>query len=612
MLMMTPFAAGVVMATAAFLMLVAIGCGDGTSGDDESLSLSEIVTPTLPDTPDLNIQFFGAADLSDESKASLADLIADIQAGVVQITTDSGSGSGFIINADGLVMTNEPVVGGAQSVTIWLTNGRRYNGDVLERDATADLALVQIDSAERFDPIAIGDPDGVRVGDEVLALGFPLAGTIGNSLTVTRGIISSVRKTAGVDLWQTDAAINPGNSGGPLVGSDGRVIGVNTSRIEETDSGKPVQNIGFAVSVIEFERRLGALSGRGITERGTPPPTPTPAPTPTPFLNLVPADFRAPQQHTTLSSGGHHTCALRADGSTVCWGKDEYGQASPPEGERFVSASSGGDHTCALRADGSAVCWGKDEYGQASPPEGERFVSISNGWEFTCALRLDGSLVCWGDNGGGRASPPQNERFISISSGGGHTCALRPDGSAVCWGGDRRGQASPPEGERFVSISSGGGHTCALRPEGSAVCWGEDGNGGQASPPRRASGLCPSAAVGDTHAHCGLRAAPSAGEGVRALMAKLHRRRASDSRPSAVGICTHARCELTAAPSAGARTPISLIMAKRHRRRASISPSGGWGRRPYQPPRRLLLRRQLLHLSPLNTPRALGMPMRRT
>ena len=83
--------------------------------------------------------------------------------------------------------------------------------------------------------LAMGNPVGSRVGDEVLALGFPLAGKIGNSLTVTRGIISSTRTVNGVNLLQTDAAINPGNSGGPLINEYGQVIGVNAFRIEKND-----------------------------------------------------------------------------------------------------------------------------------------------------------------------------------------------------------------------------------------------------------------------------------------------------------------------------------------------------------------------------------------
>ncbi len=309
--LLAPFTTGLVIA--AFLILLVAGCGEDTGGSGEptpspktSTPTPSASTPTPPASSTTNVQFFGADDLSGESKSSLADLIADIQAGVVQITTGSGSGSGFIVGADGLVVTNAHVVGSRARVGVWLTSGRRYNGDVLERDTTADLALVQIDGSGRFDAIVVGNPDSVRVGDEVLALGFPLADTIGNSLTVTRGIISSARNTGGVDLWQTDAAINPGNSGGPLVNSDGRVVGVNTSRIEKTDSGRPVQSIGFAVSVIELERRLGALSGRGITKRGTPTPLPTPiltpTPGPTPTRTLTPAPSLTPTFTPTLPS----------------------------------------------------------------------------------------------------------------------------------------------------------------------------------------------------------------------------------------------------------------------------------------------------------------------
>ena len=187
-----------------------------------------------------------------------------------------------------MVVTNAHVVGDAGRVGIRLTNGRFYEGDVLERDETADLALVQLDSNDRFDAIAVGDPTSVRVGDEVLALGFPLANRIGNSLTVTRGIISSTRTVDGVDLFQTDAAINPGNSGGPLVNSDGEVIGISTSRIEETDSGRPVTNIGFAVSVVELQLRLDALSGRPVTSGVTPTPVPTVTPMPTATFTPTP------------------------------------------------------------------------------------------------------------------------------------------------------------------------------------------------------------------------------------------------------------------------------------------------------------------------------------
>ena len=224
----------------------------------------------------------------------------------------------------------------------------------------------------------------------------------------------------------------------------------------------------------------------------------------------------AGETFAALSSGDYHTCALREDGSAVCWGSDDEGQASPPTGETFAAISSGGSHTCALRADRTAVCWGYDEddwgwddEGQASPPEGETFAALSSGYLHTCALREDGTAVCWGSDRDGRASPPAGETFAAISSGGLHTCALREDGSAVCWGSDENrlgyeeyGQASPPEGETFAAISSGWLHTCGLREDGAAVCWGSD-HYGQASPPTGETFAVISSGAYHT---CGLRA----------------------------------------------------------------------------------------------------------
>ena len=189
-----------------------------------------------------------------------------------------------------------------------------------------------------------------------------------------------------------------------------------------------------------------------------------------------------PELVKSIESGSGYTCALRPNGTPVCWGDDRYGRSSPPKDEVFQSISSGGNHTCALRPDGTPVCWGNDRYGQSSPPKDEVFQSISSGGGYTCALRPDGTPVCWGNDSRRAASPPKDEVFQSISSGSDHTCALRPNGTAVCWGGYEFGQASPPGDEIFDSISSGWDYTCALRPNGTPVCWGDDSHG-QASPP---------------------------------------------------------------------------------------------------------------------------------
>ena len=529
----------VVSVVAAALLVFASGCDDDPSESAQSIpppmrtpESPVATTPMPPATPVVNIQFFGATDLSDESKSSLADLIERIQSGVVHITTGSGSGSGFIVDARGLIITNEHVVSGEASVGVWLTNGRRYEGEVLARDADSDLALVQISRSGSFDAIPVGDPSRVRVGDEVLALGFPIADRIGTNLTVTRGIISSTRTVNNVELFQTDAALNPGNSGGPLVDRYGEVIGVNTSKIYETTGGRPVSNIGFAVSVSEIERRLSTLVGSSVTNRGAPTPTPTmtstttatltpavtpthtltptltptPAPTATPTATPTPAPTATPTPTPTptppfvsVSSGSYNACGLRADGTIVCQGESEYGNLSP--NERLTSISISDTHICRLREDGIAVCWGDTALllQPGSLLKDERFIAISVGRYHNCGLREEevrtplynrpgdptsgvlgtaGSLIelvfCWASDTQGWSLLPQDRRFTSISTGWLETCALRDDGIAVCWGlSTIVGGTPPPEDEHFTSISSGGSHACGLRRDGVAICWGD-------------------------------------------------------------------------------------------------------------------------------------------
>ena len=284
-----------------------------------------------------------------------------------------------------------------------------------------------------------------------------------------------------------------------------RIDGDSAEVLFEDSTTAPV-----TVAILPTDAGFRASEGCG---RWVFQPSPTPTPTPTPL------DFRAPELHTTLSSGLSHTCALRPNGTAVCWGSNFRGKSSPPQGERFISISSGSHHTCALRPDGAAFCWGDNDDGEASPPEGEIFASISAGRDLTCGVRHNGSVVCWGFreprlpknerfeaisigtgllenhgcllwrdrsavcwgyNGHLASSPPTGTQFMSISTGGWHTCALRIDGAPVCWA--TRGEVSPPEEERFVAISSGSLHTCGLRGDGSAVCWGSNEDG-QASPP---------------------------------------------------------------------------------------------------------------------------------
>ena len=216
----------------------------------------------------------------------------------------------------------------------------------------------------------------------------------------------------------------------------------------------------------------------------------TSAPTPTPTASSF----------VSVSAGVQHTCGVRSDGSIVCWGRDEDGQATPPAGS-FVSVSAGNLHTCGVRSDGSVACWGDDEYGQAPPPAGS-FDSVSAGFDHNCGVRSGGSIVCWGDDFLGQSTPPASS-FVSVSAGWAHTCGVRSDGSVACWGWNVWGQATPPAGS-FVSVSAGGFHTCGVRSDGSVACWGSNtvfGEfAGQATPP---AGSFVSVSAGFGH-NCGV------------------------------------------------------------------------------------------------------------
>ena len=446
------------LASATLLFLIT-GCITIGSTDDVPATVAAELTrvaaaptdtPLPTPTPALTV-----AELAAQTRPSLAHIIAP-----------DGGGSGFVYDASGLIATNAHVVGENDSVRVAL-NGQEYRGRVLGRKQDADLAIVQLRDADGdFEPAPLGSAGRIDVGQEVIALGFPLSFALGDSLTVTRGIVSARRQFDGYEYFQTDAALNPGNSGGPLLNGDGEVIGVITYGITATEG------ISFALSVDELNSRLDILSAT---------PTPRPAPTPAPSFAQV-------------SAGFHHTCGIRAGGEAVCWGIDTWppegallypelvglyiGQATPPAG-KFQQVSAGDIHTCGVHTDGSMACWGLNDDRQATPPAGN-FPQVSAGGFHTCGIKTDSSVVCWGLNYDGQATSPAG-RFRQVSAGVGHTCAVKVDNSVVCWGSNYDRQATPPAGS-FRQVSAGGGHTCGVKTEGDVVCWGYD-EYGQAAPP---------------------------------------------------------------------------------------------------------------------------------
>ncbi len=177
----------------------------------------------------------------------------------------AGSGSGFIIGEDGLIVTNNHVIQSADKVTVALNDGRTFDAEVVGADPDTDLALLRISTDEKLPVAKFADAESVRVGDAVIAIGNPF----GLGGTVTAGIVSAKAREIGAgrydDFLQIDAPINRGNSGGPTFNLQGEVIGVNTAI--HSPSGGNV-GIGFAIPADLTQKIVADLEDDGMVERG--------------------------------------------------------------------------------------------------------------------------------------------------------------------------------------------------------------------------------------------------------------------------------------------------------------------------------------------------------
>src|SRR5216117_2356264 len=253
------------IAGVALLLVVALAFG--CAGPTGSGGRGALAAPTAGAPPDLQ-----------RVNTLLADLAARVKPGLVHVTVRRvmgsetkqeeedeprrATGSGFVIDSSGLIVTNAHVVEGAEKVQVRLSDGRRFTGALVGRDNRVDLALVRIDGATNLTVLPLGDSNRLRVGEFVLALGHPF----GLDQSVSFGIVS--RKGApltvaapGFDFIQTDAAINPGNSGGPLVNVAGEVVGVNTMAARNG-------SIGFAIPANLVKMLLPQLATKGRVDWG--------------------------------------------------------------------------------------------------------------------------------------------------------------------------------------------------------------------------------------------------------------------------------------------------------------------------------------------------------
>ena len=251
-----PTASLVVLALVAGLLGGVLG-GDATKGLISSGVNLVSSTSTIERSPD-----------------SVAGLAARVLPSVVSIETTSAdggaTGSGFVIDANGYLLTNNHVVAGSLTIKVLLNDGREFAARILGRDESYDLAVLKIE-ASGLKALQFGDSEKVQVGDSVIAIGSPL----GLSGTVTQGIISAKNRpvTAGDDesdnatsfisALQTDAAINPGNSGGPLVDATGAVIGVNSAIASLGSSGSGSIGLGFAIPINQARKTADQLIKNG-------------------------------------------------------------------------------------------------------------------------------------------------------------------------------------------------------------------------------------------------------------------------------------------------------------------------------------------------------------
>ena len=206
---------------------------------------------------------------------SLSAMVNQVRPAVVRIQTSSGLGSGVIFQTQGqtgYVVTNHHVVEGEVQVSVVVNDSTTYRGSVLGTDSVRDLAVVSI-CCGSFQALSFGNVAALQAGDDVVAIGYALG--LPGQATVTRGIVSAVRYGSTLDLIQLDAAINPGNSGGPILSVSGEILGIVTFHIVETQSGRPTEGLGFAISGTTVQQQIPTLLA------GSPAPTPTPTRRPT-------------------------------------------------------------------------------------------------------------------------------------------------------------------------------------------------------------------------------------------------------------------------------------------------------------------------------------------
>ena len=275
------------------ILVIALACGSsgGAAGSREAVQASQALVTGAADSgvrpamlqgveePSLVVSAPPVADVVEMVRPAVVSVVAQVQDSDFFFGARSSvqSGTGFFISSDGYVVTNNHVIEGANRIQVTTDDFRTYEAEIVGTDPGTDLAVLKVQSEETFPTVPFADPNSVRVGDWVIAIGNALG--LPGGPTVTVGVVGALDRTINTgdtsltDLVQTDAAINSGNSGGPLVNLKGEVVGINTVIIARA------QGIGFSVgtftaipvvrSILESGRVVWPWLGVGVNDVST-------------------------------------------------------------------------------------------------------------------------------------------------------------------------------------------------------------------------------------------------------------------------------------------------------------------------------------------------------
>ncbi|MEX0800527.1 MAG: trypsin-like peptidase domain-containing protein [Dehalococcoidia bacterium] len=261
------------LALAAALALVFFGCNSGGSGSSPTPSDGDPTSEATPPPDSAAGGELDAPDLVETLKPSVVHIVSEAATLDVfgQITPQRGVGTGFIIDEEGHIVTNNHVVTidgdePAQDITVTLDDGRQFDAEIAGRDPPTDLAVLKIEASD-LTPARLGSSEALVVGEDVLAIGNAL--DLPGGPTVTRGVVSAKDRLIQSesitipDAIQTDASINPGNSGGPLLNAQGEVVGITTAVIRGEAEG-----IGLVIAIDTAKPIIDELIENGQVDRG--------------------------------------------------------------------------------------------------------------------------------------------------------------------------------------------------------------------------------------------------------------------------------------------------------------------------------------------------------